>query len=207
MLHNAIDVDKFRYDEKTRKEVRKEWNIKDSTLVIGHIGRFCEQKNHSFLIDIFEEIQKQEQDSILLLVGQGPKREEIQEKVIKLKLQEKVIFLGQRKDINNLYQAFDVFAFPSLYEGLGMVLIEAQCSNLYCITSTEVPKITKINENVNYFELSKPAKEWADQIIRCSKNLKERAEFNKEIQTLGYDIKREEKILTKKYLEILERIK
>lgn len=204
LLNNAIDLDKFKYNEKIRKEVRKELNIKDNTLLIGHIGRFCEQKNHSFLIDIFEEVQKQKQNSMLVLVGQGPTMEKIKEKVIKLKLQEKVIFLGQRKDINKLYQAFDVFVFPSLYEGLGMVLIEAQCSNLYCITSTEVPKVAKINDNVDYLELSKSAKQWADEIIKNSKSVKKRDELNETIQALGYDIEIEEKKLVDKYGELLK---
>lgn len=202
LLNNAIDLEKFKYNEKIRKEVRKELNIKDTTLVIGHIGRFCEQKNHSFLIDIFKELQEQIQDSILVLVGQGPKIEEIKEKVIKLRLQEKIVFLGQRKDIHKLYQAFDVFVFPSLYEGLGMVLIEAQCSNLYCITSTEVPKVAKINDNVDYLELSKSAKQWADEIIKNTKSVKKRDELNETIQTLGYDIEVEEKKLAEKYEEL-----
>ncbi len=202
LLNNAIDLEKFKYNEKIRKELRKELNIKDTTLVIGHIGRFCEQKNHSFLIDIFKELQEQIQDSMLVLVGQGPKIEEIKEKVIKLRLQEKIVFLGQRKDIHKLYQAFDVFVFPSLYEGLGMVLIEAQCSNLYCITSTEVPKVAKINDNVDYLELSKSAKQWADEIIKNTKSVKKRDELNETIQTLGYDIEVEEKKLAEKYEEL-----
>ena len=116
LLNNAIDLDQFKYDEKIRKEKRKELNINDDTLVIGHIGRFVEQKNHKFLIDIFNEINKKNNNSILLLAGQGPLMNEIKEKVKNLKLVESIIFLGQRNDVNDLYQAMDVFLFPSLYE-------------------------------------------------------------------------------------------
>lgn len=200
LLNNAIELSEFKYNEKARKEVRKELNIQEDTLVVGHIGRFEEQKNHSFLIDIFYELQKQKENSILLLVGQGVKVEEIQNKVKQLKIENKVIFLGQRKDANRLYQAFDVFVFPSLYEGLGMCLIEAQCSNLYCLASTEVPKIAKINGNVEFLELLKPAKEWANKILGNSKEMP-RDKFNEKIREAGYDIKIEEKKLMEKYLE------
>ena len=125
LLNNAIDLDKFKYDENIRKEKRKELNISDDTLVIGHVGRFVEQKNHRFLIDIFNEVHKERKNSILLLAGQGPLVEEIHEKVNELGLNESVRFLGQRKDIDKLYQAMDLFLFPSLYEGLGMVAVEA----------------------------------------------------------------------------------
>jgi glycosyltransferase EpsF len=203
LLHNAIDLSEFKYEETIRKEIREELNLEEETMAIGHIGRFEEQKNHSFLIDIFYELQQQKENSILLLVGQGPKRKEIQEKVKQLGLEEKVKFLGQRKDVNRLYQAFDRFVFPSIYEGLGMVLIEAQCSNLYCLASSEVPYIAKINENVEFLELSKSAKEWANKLIGDKNKLK-RGEFNEKIQEAGYDIKKEENKLVKKYLELLK---
>ncbi len=202
LLNNAIDLTKFKYNERIRKQVRKEMNLKDDTMVIGHIGRFEEQKNHSFLIDIFYELQKQKENSILLLVGQGPKEKEIQEKVKQLNLENKVMFLGQRKEVNTLYQVFDRFVFPSIYEGLGMVLIEAQCSNLYCLASSEVPNIVKINENIEFLELSKSAKEWANKILEEKNELK-RETFNEKIQKAGYDIKKEKNKLVKKYLELL----
>lgn len=200
LLNNAIDIEQFKYKEEVRKEVRKELGIQEDTLVVGHIGRFEEQKNHNFLIDIFYELQKQQNNSILLLVGQGPKEKEIQNKVKQLKIEDKVKFLGQRKEVNRLYQAFDIFVFPSLYEGLGMCLIEAQCSNLYCLASTNIPKVAKINDNVEFLELLKPAKEWANRILENSKNMP-REKLNEKIKEAGYDIKIEEKKLVEKYLE------
>ncbi len=116
LLNNAIDLDKFKYDKKIRDKKRKELGIKEDTIVIGHIGRFVAQKNHTFLIDIFNQFHKKEKNSILLLAGQGPLQEEIKNKVRELGLDDSVRFLGQRNDANELYQAFDVFLLPSLYE-------------------------------------------------------------------------------------------
>ena len=114
LLNNAIDLDKFKYDEKIRNEIKKELNIKEDTLVIGHIGRFVKQKNHDFLLDVFKEINKKNSNSVLLLAGQGPLEEEIRLKTQTLNLKDKVIFLGQRNDANKLYQAMDIFLLPSL---------------------------------------------------------------------------------------------
>lgn len=132
LLNNAIDLDKFKYDKKIRDKKRKELGIKEDTIVIGHIGRFVAQKNHTFLIDIFNQFHKKEKNSILLLAGQGPLQEEIKNKVRELGLDDSVRFLGQRNDANELYQAFDVFLLPSLYEGLPVVGVEAQASGLLC---------------------------------------------------------------------------
>lgn len=125
LLNNAIDLDKFKYDKKIRDKKRKELGIKEDTIVIGHIGRFVAQKNHTFLIDIFNQFHKKEKNSILLLAGQGPLQEEIKNKVRELGLNDSVRFLGQRNDANELYQVFDVFLLPSLYEGLPVVGVEA----------------------------------------------------------------------------------
>lgn len=200
LLNNAIDIDKFKYNEKIRKEVRDELGIKDDTLVIGHIGRFVEQKNHSFLIDIFKEVHDKNKNSILILVGQGPLMNDIKEKVRKLNIEDSVIFLGQRSDANRLYQAFDIFLLPSLYEGLGMVLIEAQVSGLPCIASTEVPIVAKITNNLDFIDINK-IDEWVDKIIFVS--IKNRKDYIKKISYGGYDIKLESKKLENEYYSVL----
>ena len=192
LLNNAIDLDKFKYDEKLRKEKRKELNIEDDTLVIGHVGRFVEQKNHRFLIDIFNEVHKQKENSILLLIGQGPLTEEMKEKVDSLGISDSVKFLGQREDVSELYNAMDLFLFPSLYEGLGMVLIEAQANGLPCIASTEVPKIVDISNNVQFYNLN-------DSIDIWLKNYDiKRFKFIR--KNCIYDIKKEAEKLEKKYI-------
>lgn len=201
LLNNAIDLDKFKYDEKIRKEVRKELKIKDSTLVIGHIGRFVEQKNHTFLIDIFNEISKQKKDSILLLAGQGPLEEEIKTKVKKLKLEDNVIFLGQRNDANRLYQAFDIFLLPSLYEGLPVVGVEAQAAGLLCILSSDMTKETKVLDSTTIISLDKEPNEWASIILEKYNDFK-RINIKEEISSNGFNIKKEAKKLEEKYSKL-----
>ncbi len=202
LLNNAIDLDKFKYDEVVRREKRKELNIDDDTLVIGHVGRFVEQKNHRFLIDIFNEVHKQNEKSILLLVGQGPLQEEIKEKVKSLGIDDCVKFLGQRNDISELYQAMDLFLFPSLYEGLGMVVIEAQCSNLPCVVSTEVPETVKININIEFVDLSDDSSYWWLKIKKVLNDTFDRKMQIEKNKLSRYNIKKEAPILEKKYLRL-----
>lgn len=165
LLNNAIDLDKFKYDKKIRDKKRKELGIKEDTIVIGHIGRFVAQKNHTFLIDIFNQFHKKEKNSILLLAGQGPLQEEIKNKVRELGLDDSVGFLGQRNDANELYQAFDVFLLPSLYEGLPVVGVEAQASGLLCFFSDDMTKETKVLDSTAFMSLSNTAEEWTGEIL------------------------------------------
>lgn len=201
VLNNAIDLKKYEYNEKMRKTKRKELNIDENTIVIGHLGRFMKQKNHAFLIDVFAEIHKKNEHTVLILAGQGPLMEEIKAKVEELGLEKSVQFLGQRNDANELYQAFDVFVLPSIYEGLGLVLIEAQCAGNLCFASTEVPEIAKVTDNLKFVPLSESPEKWADIILNTLSNHK-REEHTKEIQNACYDIKEEAKKLEKKYNEL-----
>ena len=154
IIHNAIDIDKFRFDEVARKKLRKEFGIKDSTIVIGHVGRFVQQKNHTFLVDVFEEYHEKNPDSKLLLIGSGPLEDKIKNKVRKLGLNEAVLFLGQRDDTDKLYSVMDVFCLPSLYEGLGLALIEAQANGLKSITNSNIPRETKMSEEIFFIQSS-----------------------------------------------------
>ena len=147
IIHNAIDVDKFKFDEVARKKLRQEFGIKDSTVVIGHVGRFVQQKNHTFLVDVFKEYHEKNPDSKLLLVGSGPLEDEIKKRVEKLGLKDSVLFLGQRDDINKLYSVMDVFCLPSLYEGLPVVGVEAQAAGLPTIFSNGVSSEAIISKN------------------------------------------------------------
>mgnify|MGYP004702420673 CR=1 FL=1 len=198
LLNNAIDLDKFKYNESLRKEKRKELGISDDTLVIGHVGRFVEQKNHRFLIDIFNEIYKQNNKSLLLLAGQGPLMVEIKNKVISLKLEKNVKFLGQRSDINELYQAMDLFLFPSLYEGLGMVAVEAQVSGLPCVVSKEIPEIARVSDQISFINSDDQMEIWVNTIIKYLNNI-DRYKINFTNEINKYDIKKEAKKLEKYY--------
>lgn len=204
LLNNAIDLDKFKYDEKIRKQKRKELNIKDDTLVIGHIGRFVAQKNHTFLIDIFNEVHKQNNNSILLLAGQGPLVDEMKEKVKTLNLEKNVRFLGQRNDVSELYQAFDLFLLPSLYEGLPVVGVEAQASGNLCYLSNDMTKETKVLDSTVFMSLSNSAEEWANEIL---KSLKEYKKHNtkEEVSKYGFNIVEEVNKLDSYYNNNLEK--
>ena len=198
LLNNAIDLEKFKYNEKTRKNKRKELKLKDNTLVIGHIGRFVAQKNHTFLIDIFNEVHKKEKNSVLLLAGQGPLEEEIKSKVMSLGLNDSVYFLGQRNDANELYQAFDVFLLPSLYEGLPVVGVEAQASGLLCILSNDMTKETKVLDSTIFLPLSSTSEEWAIKLLDNYKNFV-RKDSSNEMTKKNFNIDKEASKLEKKY--------
>lgn len=202
LLNNAIDLDKFKYDKKIRDKKRKELGIKEDTIVIGHIGRFVAQKNHTFLIDIFNQFHKKEKNSILLLAGQGPLQEEIKNKVRELGLDDSVRFLGQRNDANELYQAFDVFLLPSLYEGLPVVGVEAQASGLLCFFSDDMTKETKVLDSTVFMSLSNADDEWATSILDNYINFR-RKDTTSDITKSNFNIKYETNKLKNKYSELL----
>lgn len=203
IIHNAIDVDKFKYNEETRNKVRKELQI-ENKFVLGHVGRFVKQKNHDFLIDVFNEVYKENNNSVLLLVGDGPLEEQIKQKVKKLNLEDAVYFLGIREDVNELMQAMDVFVFPSLYEGLGIVLIEAQASGLKCISSTEVPTEVKETDLIKFIDLgAENITNWRDYILKENERIKSSNEI---IKKANYDIHTENRRLLKEYEKLLKEI-
>ncbi|MDD6224242.1 MAG: glycosyltransferase family 1 protein [bacterium] len=204
LLNNAIDIEKFAYDEKLRHQKRKELKIKNDTLVIGHIGRFVAQKNHSFLIDIFAEIHEQNKNSILLLAGQGPLVDDVKAKVIQKKLTKSVKFLGQRNDANELYQAMDIFILPSLYEGLPVVGVETQAAGLLCCLSDDMTKETKILDSTLFLSLTQSPLEWANIILKKQKKF---SRNNNEtlLSCAGFNIRLEAKKLENKYLDYISR--
>lgn len=167
IFNNAIDLDKFKFDENVRNEVRKELGIEDK-FVIGHVGRFCYQKNQDFLIDVFAEVYKRNPDAVLLLIGDGPDRERIEQKVNDMRLNN-VKFLGNRNDVHRLYNAMDVFVLPSRYEGLGMVVVEAQMCSVKAIISQAVPKEAIISSNTEKLFLSDGINVWSERIISAEK--------------------------------------
>lgn len=204
IINNAIDLDKFKYDEKVRKEKRKELNINDDTLVVGHIGRFVAQKNHTFLIDIFNELHKKEKNSILLLIGQGPLMSEIKQKVDSLGISDSVKFLGQRDDVNELYQVFDVFLLPSLYEGLPVVGVEAQATGNLCILSNSMTQETKILDTTKFISLDMKTEEWVSIILDNYSKFKKH-DTTDEITKNNFNIKKETSELENKYVELMRK--
>ena len=193
ILNNAIDANKFRYDKEKRLKKKKELGFKNTDIIIGHIGRFTKQKNHSFLVELFNDLYKINNNYKLLLIGQGPLEQEIKQKVKEFKLEKSVIFLGQRDDVNELYQAMDLFLFPSLYEGLGMVLIEAQCSALPCVASNEIPLEAKITNKCLFVDLNADSATWCDAIFKC--DIKNRRDMSEYVKKNNFDIEHEVKKL------------
>lgn len=186
LLHNGIDLDVYHYDEDARNQLREEFGVKNSTVLLGHVGRFSEQKNHSFLIDIFYEYQKKNEDSKLLLVGIGALENTIKEKVYRLGLGDKVIFAGLRKDVPRILSAIDAFVFPSFYEGMPNTVIEAQATGLPCLISDTITKEANITGLVTYLPLTLSPDTWVDEIDKMIKSPRENT--RQEFINSGYDI-------------------
>ncbi len=198
VLRNAIDTQKYSFSEEKRRQLRKELGIRSDTLVFGHIGRFCPQKNQSFLIDIFKEITKQHENSVLVMAGNGKDMEYIRARVMSTGLTDKVIFAGHRDNSDCLYSAFDCFLLPSNYEGLPVVGVEAQCAGLYPLFSDKVTREAKITDSVQYLSLKTTADDWACAAICCAKlRNKHGAE---QVAAAGYDITSEAERLKGYYL-------
>ena len=198
---NAIDISRFTYNESIRNDIRRELKL-ENKFVVGHAGRFMKQKNHSFLIDIFNEIHKRRSDSVLLLAGNGPLMDSIKDKVFRLGLKDSVIFMGDVHGMGRYYQAMDIFILPSLYEGLGMVAVEAQVSCLPVICSDEVPNEAVICDNIKFLSLGKSASEWADESLRFSEN-HSRCDMSYAAREHGFDIREQALKLQEWYCELL----
>lgn len=166
ICNNGIDVEKFKFNQEIRNEIRKNLKIEESTTIIGLVAMFNNQKNHTFLIDIFNEYQKLNSNAKLMLIGEGYLMQTIKEKVDKLNLSEKVLFLGKRLDVNLLYSTMDIYIMPSLYEGLSISLCEAQINGLKCYTSNRADRASNITENVDFLSLEDGPKKWAEYIYK-----------------------------------------
>lgn len=165
IVNNGIDLDRFTKKKYTKKEYKKALNLPEDSFVVGHIGGFRPEKNHRRLIDIFLHVLKVEKNAHLVMVGDGEKRLEIEELVMSLGIKDRVHFLGIRKDTEDILATFDTFVFPSLYEGLGIAVIEAQVSGLYCIVSDTLPKAVDITGNVAFISLDADLEEWKNTIL------------------------------------------
>lgn len=203
ILKNAININDYIYNKNKRQIVRKNLNIEDK-ICIGHVGRFSEQKNHKFLIDIFSEIHKVNKNVVLLLVGSGELFNDIKEKAEDRGLEDNIKFLGVRSDANELYQAMDIFVFPSLFEGLGIAAVEAQTSGIECFVSDVIPKEVKLSDHINFLSLRSSAKYWADNIIDRIENIK-RYDATKEVICNGYSIEKEANKLIGYYEKLYNR--
>lgn len=170
-MNNAIDAHNFTYSPEITKENKTKLNI-DDQLVVGHIGRFNDQKNHLFLLQIFAEIVKKNPEALLLLIGDGTLLQEMKEKAKSLDIYDKVNFMGLRADIPELIQAMDVFVFPSFYEGLPVTLIEAQAAGLQVVASDTITQEVALTPDISFVSLKESPLHWAKQVIKISANKK-----------------------------------
>lgn len=167
ILHNAIDLNVFKYNEEGRKTIRNFYRIKKTDILIGHVGRFMTQKNHTFLIDIFYQLYQKNNNYKLLLIGKGELEEILKTRINSLGLKDAVIFGGVRTDIPDILSAMDIFVFPSLYEGMPNTVIEAQAVGLPCLISNTITKEADITGLVKYLSLSN-LNEWIQEIEKIA---------------------------------------
>lgn len=202
LLPNAIATEKYIYEEEKAKKIKKDLGL-EKDLVIGHIGRFNPQKNHKFLIDIFEKCFEKNQKVRLMLIGDGEGRKEIENKVKERGLQDNVLFMGVRRDVPELLQAMDVFVFPSLYEGLPVTMIEEQAAGVPAVISNRVSEECIITKGLVKVEgLEETPEQWADKILKQAKISK--SDRNEEIKKAKYDVEATAKWLEEYYLKKAE---
>ena len=186
VIPNGIDMKKYQFQKEIRERKRKEINIQNQ-FVVGHVGRFCKVKNHVKIINVFENIIKLHENSILLLIGVGEEKEYIKQLVQEKNLQKKVIFLENRSDVAELLQAMDIMIFPSLYEGLSITLIEAQATGLPIVSSSTVSKQTDISGLIKYVDLIENDETWAKIILEV-KQIEDRGKYALQLKKTAYDI-------------------
>ena len=199
---NAIDLAPLRYDETIRTNTRKELDL-EGKVVVGHVGRFDPLKNHSFLLAVFKEFLALEPNAHLVLVGDGEERSRIEGAIERLSLQKHVSLLGFRSDIPRLLMAMDLFLFPSISEGLGISLIEAQGTGLASLASDSVPSEVKITDLVHFLSLKEPPKKWA-KTLHSLIDEAPRNDRTEDLRSHGYDVITASKELEAWYLSIID---
>lgn len=198
ILNNAVELEKFRFNEQERITVRKKMGWQDKHVIIN-VGRFVKQKNHSFLIDVFWAIEKQSHDSLLVLVGEGPLMGDIKKKVDKLNLAGQVQFLGMRDDVNKLLNGADVFFLPSLFEGLPIVSIETQCNGLPIIMSEGITRECGITDIATFIPFDAPINTWTEALLHKYSN--NRSNYADIVRRNNFDLDIEAEKLRQFYLE------
>lgn len=200
IVPTAYDTKKYAYQYERREAVREALGIRGKT-VFGNIGRMTFQKNQLFLLDIFSEIKKKNKNAVLLLIGDGELRPLIEKKIEALKLENEVILTGTKSEVADYYQAMDCFLFPSKYEGLGIVVVQAQNSGLPCVVSTEVPSEANITGQVKYLKLSDNKNVWAQKALE-EVEFSKREDQTEKLNKAGYDIVEASRKLSDFYLNL-----
>ena len=186
---NAVDTKDFAPDEHMREKIRREYGLENS-FVIGHVGRFHYAKNHEFILDIFAEVLNQNKKAKLFLLGDGPRRQEMEEKAAELGIKESVIFAGNQNPVAPYYQAMDVFLFPSRFEGMPGTVVEAQAAGLPCLIADTITTQVKVTELVTFLSLAQDAELWAEQLNRIAteRKMQKNTETEIDLSKTNYDV-------------------
>lgn len=201
VINNAIDLDKFKYNPQKRIEERRRYNVSEDEKIIGHIGRFTDQKNHVFMLEVFEELHKRNRKTRLLLIGDGELMKQIKDCVERKGLGQSVIFTGSLDDVSEKLQIMDMFLLPSQHEGLCLATIEAQANGLPCLLSDRISTETKVNENVDFCSLNDDVRHWADVCV--GKLMEPRVEMSMILES-KFNIKNEAQKLDRFYKDKIE---
>ncbi len=188
---NTIDVEKFSFDELAREQYRANLGISEDELVLGSTGQLIKRKNHAFLLDVLAELKKRRIKAKLIVLGEGDQRAFLEKKIVELNLKEDVLLLGESNEIYNWLSSMDIYAMPSLTEGLPIGAVEAQANGLYCILSNGVPPDVDLSEDVYHLKIEKEnINEWVDLISNLPmKTNSQRLERALTVATAGFDSK------------------
>lgn len=167
MLKNAVDLERFAYRQEVRDAIRRELSVDENTLLIGHVGRMHPQKNHQFLIECFAQIAQKKSHVKLVLLGEGELREAICEQIRQLGLQDRVVLLGLKKNVEDYFSAMDFLVLPSVHEGLPVVVVEAQASGLKCFVSDTVTKEVQLSDLVEYLPINQGEAPWVEAVVNA----------------------------------------
>lgn len=200
ILRNAIDVQSYKFSTEKCVLAREHLGIPQDAFVVGHVGRFETQKNHSYLIDVFNEIKKQNKNSVLLLIGNGELKSQIEEKCISLGINDSIVFAGIRNDVSYLLNSMNVFVMPSLYEGVSLSIVEAAANNLLCFVTDNVSKDLDNIECISKISLNQKPEIWANIILQKYVSIRSES-INHQLIANGYDIHENVKKLTDFYME------
>lgn len=201
IAHNGIETSKFIKNDEIRENMRAKLKV-DNLFVIGNVGRFSPQKNHSYLIDIFKAVCEKCDEAVLVCVGNGKLEKEIQEKAKRLGVFDRILFLGFRKDVSDVMQAFDVLVMPSLFEGLPVTGVEAQAVGIPALFATTITKDAAILPKSDYMSLMESPEKWAEKILQYKDQIRI-SDPHKYIVDRGYDIKIETKKIEEFYMSKL----
>lgn len=199
---NSIKVENYLYNEKKRCEIRKELGLDEDTFLIGHVGTFSEPKNHTHILRVFKEVLKKQDNAKLLLIGEGYLKNEIFHQAEELGVRNYIINLKNIPNVYDYMMAMDVFIFPSIFEGFGMVVLEAQASGLKVVMSNVVPTVTHLTNLVTPLALDEPISVWAEECLNSK--VANRQNFNKSIKQTKYDLEKNVKYISNLYTRLSE---